>query len=372
MAEDEEKARKLNESAIKAYKDQKFLEAIDFWLQACEYANVEQLIKLHKNLGLALHKLEREAEAWYHLTLFMKRAPGTDAGVAKTVQELEESLRKLHIKVRIDSQPTGATVLLPPGDRMHTLKTPFAWWLPQGEYGLELKLPDYKDSKQTLRVSVDGTDSFTFILEPLPKTGLLKLVGKSEGSSVRVNGKVQGPIPYEADLLPGKYKVEVHYASGESWSDEVEVKIGRTTERKVVFGVAVKPIKPGRPSGGDSTWKWITLGAGVALVASGGLFSSIAAGGIDEYDKVNQKYAGIKSASDPQYLSAYIPEYNAVWGDHIEPYLNTSYVLYGLGGAAIVTSVSALLFMDRSSDADTTLGLVPIVGPGHAGACITF
>ena len=241
FAEDKDKASQLNQQAIKSYKAKAYLKAIDLWLQATDFADDEQLIKLHKNLGLALKKLERPAEAWYHLTTYMQRSPVTDGSVAKQVQQLEKDLKKIHTKVNVSSQPAGALAILPPGDRMHKLRTPFTWWLPPGEFNVEFHKEGYAVTKEVLRVEYGGRDQFDFALKRAATTGTLKLTGNPDGSSVRLNGKAQGPLPYHADLKPASYDVAVYYIDGRVWKGRATVTAGQTTEMAVQVGTVLTP-----------------------------------------------------------------------------------------------------------------------------------
>lgn len=373
FAEDKSKASELNKKAIQSYKAKSYLKAIDLWLQATEYANDEQLIKLHKNLGLALKKLERPAEAWYHLTVYMQRSPKTDGKVAKQVQQLERELKKIHTKVNISSQPAGALAVLPPGDRMHKLRTPFTWWLPPGEFRVEFHKEGYKLSREVLRVEFGGQDQFDFALVRKATTGTLKLTGNPDGSSVRLNGKAQGPLPYDADLKPGSYQLAVYYADGRVWKGKAKVTAGQTTEMEVHVGTIVTPQPKVKKESGSAAWKWATLGGGAVLVGVG---AALHATGISNnntrYDEVRDKWLElgldeVTSTSDQVYID-YVNEFDSVFDDDVKPFLTGAYVLYGIGGAAILTGAIALMLPpgDEGSGA-AHFQLVPAIVPGHAG-----
>ena len=371
------KATALNAKAIKAYKGKQYLKAIDLWLQATEFADGEQLIKLHKNLGLALHRLERHAEAWYHLTVYMQRADKADAKVARKIKESEDELKKLNVKVSVSSMPPGAIAILPPGDRMHRLKTPFSWWLPPGEYAVKFVKDGYVSSREVLRVKLEGAKHFDIVLKQAPRTGVLKLAGKAAGSSVRVNGKVQGPLPYLADLEPGKYELEVYYADGQMWKGSADIQAGKTTEMMVQVGSSgvMRPETGGKGKKTRSqAWKWATIGAGVAIAGVGGVMSGMAVKNMDEYDTVNSRFSYLDSPGHVDYESKYLPAYNAIWEDKIAPFLNASYALYAVGGAAVAVGIVALLIPsgDSSTESAESFYLLPSLVPGQAGLDFGF
>jgi hypothetical protein len=370
-AEDSKKASALNAKAIDSYKAKNFLEAIDFWLQAAEVASKAQLIKLHKNLGLALYKLERLPEAWYHLTHYMQRIDKTDAKVARKIVELEKRLKKVHARVNISSQPAGALGVLPPGDRMHRIVTPFEWWLPPGEYVIVLEKEGYLRGEEKVRVELDADNRFSFPLREVPKTGTVKLTGKTEGSNVRVDGKSVGPLPYAGNLLPGSHKLEVIYPDGQVWKGTADVKAGKTLEMVAHVGTLVGPIGGTKVAPKESrVWQWITISAGAVLLATGGITTAMSVDGLGRYDEVNEKYNYITSTSHPDYKDKYLPEYNSVWTDDIEPYMNMSYVFYGVGGAAVAVGVVGLFFPTVSGVAseESSVTFAPLLAPGQAGA----
>jgi len=374
LAENPEKASKLNASAIKSYKGKDFLKAIDYWLQACDFADKAQLIKLHKNLGLALYKLERFPEAWYHLTHYMQRTDKTDSKVAKKIVALEKKLKKVRARVSISAQPGGAIGVLPPGDRMHRIATPFEWWLPPGEYVIVFKKDGYLDAKKKIRVGLNAENRFSAVLKELPKTGSVKLTGKTAGSSVRLNGKSVGPLPYTADLAPGKYRLEVYYPDGQVWKGEANVKIGKTVEMVAHVGTVVTPGGGGKRREEESRlWQWITISAGAAFLATGGVMTALAVDGLGRYDEVNEEYNHINSTAHPDYKDKYLPAYNAVWTDDIEPYMNASYVMYGVGGAAVAVGVVGLFFPTVAGDSygeASKVSFMPLLGPGQTGASL--
>jgi len=356
LAEDVEKARELNARAIQSYKAKKYLEAIDYWLQACDSASSDQLVKLHKNLGLALQKLERLPEAWFHLTRYMQRADKVDAKVAKKIKAIEEKLSKIHVKVRLNSQPAGAMAVLPPGDRMHRVKTPFTWWLPPGEYAVELTLEGYVISTEKVRVERDGQDNFLFVLKTQPRTGTIRLTGEAEGSDVRVAGKSRGPLPFEADLAPGKYDLQVFYESGQSWEAEAEIEVGKTVEMKVVVGKSVVPPVTGGTQEKKPVWQWVTFGSGAAVAIVGGILLGVG------YNAASEAKSDMDQAGD---MTAYNDAYDRWTTGRNEAY--AGYVLLGVGGAAVLGGAIGLMVHAGGDNRHSSVSWSPILGPDQAG-----
>jgi hypothetical protein len=368
-AEDPELARSLNQKAIEAFKAEKFLDAIDFWLQATDVASEVQLVKIHKNLGLALKGVERLPEAWYHLTVYLQRADTTDVDVAQTIRDMEDSLKKVHIKVRVETEPQGATVVFPPGDRMHRIKTPLSWWLPPGEYTLELLKDGHVSMKETIRVGVGEKDSYRFELAVVPTTGALVVMGHQEGSSVRIDGKSMGPLPVTVDLSPGDHRVEVFWEGQGSWTGGAKVVAGQRTDVVAQVpegrvgqgeGGAVNGSGSGGTGGqgngarnGKPWWPWLLVGVGGAAAAGGGAAFYVA------YERNKNLDGATQTEIDEKFNSEVVPP------------AYTAYALWGVGGALVAGGVAALLLTGDSGGSERgTVSFFPDLSPDHVGATV--
>lgn len=368
FAEDIQKASDLNAKAIENYKAENYVDAIELWLQALEFASAEQRVGAHKNLGLALMKLDRLPEAWHHLAAYMRRTNYEDKKVGENLRELENKLIRTFIKVSVSSQPLGATAILPPGDRMHQLTTPLIWWFPPGEYVVQFKLKGYVDRKETIRASLRGNRNFTFELKLVAKEGFLDILGGPKGSKVLVDGKVAGDAPFSDKYPPGDYSVEVIYPDGKSWKKVVTVKSEKTV--KITIPTPGEPVKPVEKDDKKSTLlPWITIAAGGALVLAGGAMHVLAASKIDfgTYDSAKDKaLASGGSAAGMQKI--YQDESDSMY-DSAKPLATTAFALYGVGGAAVIGGV-VWLMLDSSGEEKpqgSKVSFVPWAAPGNAG-----
>ena len=266
---------------------------------------------------------------------------------------------KMHVKIRINSQPSGALAVLPPGDRMHRIRTPFQWWLPPGEYVVEVSKEGFVSAKQTLRVEREGKDNFLVVLKESPTTGTVKLVGKAEGSDVRVNGKSRGPLPFEADLDPGEYSFKVFYAGGQSWEANAEIKPGEKLEMKVIVGQTI--VRPQDPMVEESkpVWQWVTLASGLALGTVGGILAGVGVGNVDD---ANQLATEKRIMNDKDGYNDAIVDWEK---GRNQAY--AGYALLGVGGAAFVAGAVGLIYHFASSDDGGATAWTPIIGPDQAG-----
>jgi len=355
-AEDPELARSLNQKAIEAFKAEKFLDAIDFWLQATEVASEDQLVKIHKNLGLALKGVERLPEAWYHLTVYLQRADQTDVDVAQTIRDMEDTLKKVHIKVRIETEPPGAAVVFPPGDRMHRVRTPLSWWLPPGEYTIEIVKDGHITRKETIRVGKGEKDSYRYELSVEPTTGTMVIMGPMDGSSVRVDGKAMGPLPVTVELSPGQHKVEVYWEGLGVWRGSGTIRAGERTD--VVAGEPEGSVTGAggekKPEKGSPWWPWLLVGIGGASAVGGGISYYVA------YDR-NENLEG--NTQD---------EINKNFDEKVVPPAYAAYALWGVGGALVAGGVVALLVVGGDEDIPGSVSFLPTVGPDQVGATFGF
>ena len=377
-AQSKEKASEFNSKAIEAYKAKKYLEAIDYWQQAYDYATDEQKTKLHKNIGLALQQLERLPEAWYHMHEYLRRDKWKDKKVGKRLSEVEKNLVRTYLKVSLNSRPVGATAVLPPGDRLHQLPTPLVWWLPPGEYAVELKLKGYKTRKETVKVALRGANNFTFELKLVAEAGKLALKGGVEGSKVLVDGKVAGDLPFSKDLPPGEYSVEVIYPDGTSWKKVLTVNSKKTASLTVpaprAAGDPVGPVqKPGGGGGGRShTLEWVAIGAGGALLVAGGVLMAMYSGKVDDMSSLrDDEYPELSDSTAHKYYDSYREDYDALW-DEAQPLGVMSIVCFVAGGASVLAGAGTMLLLDDPPTASSGVSLTPLVMPGTTGFSLDY
>ncbi len=376
MAQSKEKASEFNAKAIEAYKAKKYLEAIDYWQQAYDHATDEQKTKLHKNIGLALQQLERLPEAWYHMHEYLRLDKWKDKKVGKRLSEVEKNLVRTYLKVSLNSRPVGATAILPPGDRLHQLPTPLVWWLPPGEYAVELKLKGYKTRKETIKVALRGANNFTFELKLVAEAGKLALDGGVPGSKVLVDGKVAGDLPFNKELPPGEYSVEVIYPDGTSWRKVLTVKSKKTRSIKVPQPrKAGDPIGPGDKPGGEGrshTLEWIAIGAGSGLLVAGGVLMMMYSGKVDEMSSLrDDEYPELSDSTAHLYYDDYRNDYDSLW-DEAQPLGVMSIVCFVAGGASVLAGAGTMLLLDDPPKASSGLNFSPIMMPGTTGFSLDY
>jgi len=212
------------------------------------------------DLGRASHYFERYVEA----------AP--EAKDRRQVHAVAKMLRlklaKSFTRVQVASSPGGALVRvkLEGGDRRLEGGTPFAEWLPFGAHNLEVRKEGYEPVRRELVVRPDAPVEMTVELAAIPSPVVEPVAEAPE------------PDPTRADEV---------------------------VEEDAVVGAAA-PV-PAAAAAGAGWPAWIAAGAGVAMLAGGGVFGLLAGSAIGDRDALYAKsaermtapsYAGYESHDD--------------------------------------------------------------------------
>lgn len=217
-------------------------------------------------------------------------------------------------------------------------------------------------------------------------TGTLDLRVEPAGAVVFVDGRRVGVAPVSPLVLPaGRHVVRVEAPGHESVTRDVVVPGGGATPLTVALAAAgpptvvsepvppevtpqqdpirtdpvpgdEQPLEAARPS--YSPWTWVTLGAGLAVVAGGTtsyvlgeqdhkqILDAGGYGGGGTVDMTQQRALDLESSGDTKKL--------------------VGYVLWGVGGALVVTS-SVLFILDATSEPaerSIQVGAAPAPGGG--------
>jgi hypothetical protein len=142
---------------------------------------------------------------------------------------------------------------------------------------------------------------------------------------------------------------------------------------EVNVGTVTTPLpKTKKKSGGDA-WKWATLGGGAVLAGVGvALHATGISNNNTRYDEVLKKWqdkglTATTPTTDDAYIG-YVTEFDSVFDEDVKPYLTGAYVLYGVGGAAILTGAIALMLSPADQTAASVhFQLLPALAPRQAG-----
>ncbi|MBM4372885.1 MAG: hypothetical protein FJ098_14625 [Deltaproteobacteria bacterium] len=143
------------------------------------------------------------------------------------------------------------------------------------------------------------------------------------------------------------------------------VEIGEKDGAARPDGHLVVTEKPVEPTRGSRTLEWVLLGSGLALGATGGILHGV---GYARNETLYDDYLK-KTGEDAQ------SRYDDAYADEVRPKEISAYVLYGVGGAAVLTSVILWAVRDpgaRDAEAGTAVEVLPIGLPGGGGAMMSL
>lgn len=182
-----------------------------------------------------------------------------------------------------------------------------------------------------------------------------------------------GPVgvSYDCPLtwwyVPGAYTVKARGPGGLAAEKKFTVKKGAPTA--VVAVKAVVPVRPVRPvdppifvgeeeEKKTNWWGWGLVAGGLVSMAGGGVFHYLA------YAKNEQLYDDYKA--DDLYDEKFDDKYGPAYDDEVWPKLFASYVLYGMGGAAVAAGVVMLVVEGEKPRPGAAL-FSPVLTPEGAG-----
>lgn len=192
--------------------------------------------------------------------------------------------------------------------------------------------------------------------------GTLNLTCDQDDATVSIDGAVMGRTPIQPlNLKAGSYNITIGKPGFEPFQRRIAIAGGRD----IVLNVTLEKERqrgPKKVKDPNLPWKWTTIGAGSALVVTGVVFTVLAELDRAEYEDAGRTPEGWLDISMKRAQSL---------EDSVNTYRTVSYVMYGLGGAAVIGGVTWLL-LDRPK-AETKETVTPLsAAPVPGGAVMTF
>ena len=308
--------------------------AVEACLDVLDQLPESERPRVHKLLGYAYMKLDMLPESWHHLTIYLESSGTEDTTAGGWLQEVEAALKQTHVKVSFSCRPEGLTLRFPaskPGvagrsallrqgyEGSSTFRIPhsaFVWWLTPGKHTVNATAPGHKP--RTVEVDVRER-------------------GDSGMREIRLAAVETTRTPNGGGTGSGT---------------------GGTT--------IVKPVEPKKPSRG---LEWALLGSGLALGVTGGIFHGI---GYSKNDDLHDRYLNADDypvADEAQQL------YDDARDEQVRPKEIAAYVLYGVGGAAVLAGIVtwAVRQPGGTDERASELTISPMLLPGSGtGALMTF
>jgi hypothetical protein len=187
-----------------------------------------------------------------------------DAGAqARKVKAKKKQAAPKAFKVRIETQPAGASVYLGDKESPPAGETPLDLALPAGDHVVILELDGHLARFETVSIEAVGAaapaQTFAFELDPATATLVIEVEDGEPipaGTRVMIDGVDRGPPPVRVEVEVGPHLVEVAVPDGAGYEEWVEVEGGQehlmaiTAARLGVDAVAPAPPRTSAPPRG--------------------------------------------------------------------------------------------------------------------------
>lgn len=243
--------------AVELAKDGQYQEAVGLCLGVLDSLEESQRARVHKLLGYVYRKLDQQAEAWHHLSLYLQSTGKGDEATADWLREVEAKLKKTRIKVTLTCKVDGITLALEPGESKPTYPCPLIWWVAPGKHALLANLEGHPVHETDITVRELGDKGIHVIDFPL----------NTEKPVVVVQPEKKDPAPV----------------------------------------VLAKPVAP---PAGDRTLEWVLIGSGSALLVTGAVIHGL---GYSKNEDLHTKYENDRPAYNSAYDDEVAPKMTAAY-----------------------------------------------------------
>lgn len=226
------------------------------------------------------------------------------------------------------------------------------------------RVPDAEDRKDVeyriglMRKTIAAARRATVRLTGLPPNARALVDGvesKLEDGAIRVE--------------PGKRVIRVDGGPDGPWTRDLDLAKGQVLEVAYGSQPAPPPPPPTEDDGTLGTVGWISLGTGAGLIGLGAVFYGQALGAADDWTAARDQIRSGQALSDDELTALARTKLQAA--DDVESNGTAAYVLWGLGGAALIVGGTLLVLDIQSGDSEgVEASLVPL--PGGLGLVGTF
>ena len=299
----------LNEQAIALSKGGAYAEAIEVWWRILEreVPGYSHAAVIHRNIGRNYQKLDALPEARWHLNEAVRSTDKPHPKALEWLAAVDAALAGEHLEVVIDVEGRDGEVLVEEGGKLRAYPEPLTWWFRPGDYKLSVRARDGALRQHNLRIAPGRTRYL------LPARAAVKVPPKDPPDD---------PPPI------------------------------------------VEPPPPSSRWARVPAWKWALLGVGAAAVIGGGVTYGVADARLSDLrtDFRRDHPSGSRTPASR-------PSIEAAWDDavasDVQPLEVSSYVLWGVGGAAVVTG-AVLVSLELLGDEPPAPG-IPTLAPAAAG-----
>lgn len=225
------KSAKLVGAAVKSKAGEHYQRGVMLYLQGDYEAAIDEFVLAYclfpvptvaKDIAQSFERLVQYEKAVAYLEIYIRGEEDPEKRQAQSARV--QVLRNLPARVRITTDPPGATVTLTStsGVRRTGLtnsKEPLK--LPHGRYAMVLNMTGHDPVEETIDVQIGQPYSFYYRLTP--KKGTLRVVAVPANARIFINRRRVSPGTYIDQLPIGRYQVEVEADGRLPRTEEVEI-----------------------------------------------------------------------------------------------------------------------------------------------------
>jgi len=303
----------LNDQAISLSRAGAYAEAIEIWWRILdrEGPGYAHAAVIHRNIGRNYQKLDALPEARWHLNEAVRSTDKPHPKALEWLDAVDAGLAGDHLEVVVDVEGPDGEVFLEEGGKLRGYPEPLTWWFRPGTYKISVRARDGVMRQHNLRIAPGRTRYL--------------LTARAETKAPEKTPPEKTPVtpPPVVDPPP----------SAARWSR-------------------------------IPAWKWALLGVGAAAIVGGGATYGVADARLSDLRADFRRDHPLATRTP-----AARPGIEAAWDDavatDVRPLEISSYVLWGVGGAAVVTG-TVLVALDLVGDDPPPAG-TPTVTPAPPG-----
>ena len=357
-----EDARRLNEEGTSLLKAERHPEARRRFEEA--YALFQHDV-IALNVALASLHLGEYEEAFHWLWLCEQA--GVEPKLRTKWQKIHDvamgELSSSHGIMTLTGLPRAALVLVDGAKRERLTAAQPRAWLPAGAHSVVV-IAGGRHAQIDVEVRLGVSESYEVRFEG-GLAGTLVVEDAVPGTLVFVDERNYGEVrPEGFQLSPGAYSVHLEAAGHEDQEMRVSIRAGARTTVQAALRPRADAARGEDPNanrgfGLPGTWSWVTMGAGAALLVSGGAVHGMIAASARDLD------------ADLRAHRIDADRYEDDWASQVSGRAPIMYGLYATGGVALVTGATLWLTGVEGFSRRGAL-LTPLVGPGGGGLVLTL
>jgi tetratricopeptide (TPR) repeat protein len=212
------------------------------------------------NVALSEKALFRYGDSIAHFERYLAEARNIEPERQAEVRDLLARMRALLAELRLTITPEGAAVVI---DGRLVGSAPLAPVLvAAGHRVIELSAEGHHPLRREITAIAGEPLALTIALEPLPRTGRLRLQVTPPGALVWLDGRAAGSAPLELELQQGGHTLEA--AAPGHHKSRRELVIVASEQREMALALERLPAPLYR-----RWWLWTAVGAAAAALAVG-------------------------------------------------------------------------------------------------------